>query len=241
MPIISALLFGISANIDTLMLGFSYGIKKQYISLLTNLFLSTITLLGTLFSIGIGLHLSTLITPAIARMTGSIFLILLGLYYCAKYFFKKRLAYPQQNFPHTLTATSISSAPTALTNTAAIPSAPTAPTNTADIPPSPTAPTNTADIPPSSADTSIPSTLSPAETIFLGLTLTLNNAGMGIGASLAGTHIFLTLGITFFTSALFLIAGNRLGTHFAAAFPWPDADVLSGLSIIILGLFFLVP
>lgn len=182
MPIISALLFGISANIDTFMLGFSYGIKKQYISLLTNFFLSTITLLGTLFSIGIGLHLSTLINPGIAQMAGSIFLILLGLYYYAKYLLKN---------------TSV-------------------------------------------AATSVPSALSPSEIIFLGLTLTLNNAGMGIGASLAGTHVFLTLGITFFTSAFFLIAGNRLGTHFAASLPWQDTDLLSGLIIIILGVFFLV-
>lgn len=201
MPVISALLFGISANIDTFMLGFSYGIKKQHISLLTNFFLSTITLLGTLLSIVIGLHLSTLINPEIAQIAGSIFLILLGLYYCVKYLFTKHLGYPQQISSPAIAAASI----------------------------------------PSAAPTDMPSTLSLSETILLGLTLTLNNAGMGIGASLAGTHVFLTLGITFFTSAFFLIAGNRLGTHFAAALSGPDTNLLSGLIIIILGLFFLVP
>ena len=81
---ISALLFGISANIDTLVLGFSYGIKKQRISLKTNLLLSLITLAGTLLSIGLGLHLASFLSLQAAQIAGSLLLIGLGLYYCLK-------------------------------------------------------------------------------------------------------------------------------------------------------------
>lgn len=189
MHIISALLFGISANIDTFVLGFSYGIKKQHIPLITNLILSFITFAGTLLSIALGRQLAAFLPAGAAALAGSLLLILLGCYYCSKYLF---LLHSRQRDGN-VNAASLSLESKAL--------------------------------------------LSRRETFALGIALTLNNAGMGIGASFAGIHFLLTSVTTFALSAVFLITGNRLGTRFAPAFLQRFADLLSGLIIIALGIY----
>lgn len=190
MHIISALLFGISANIDTFVLGFSYGIKKQHIPLITNLILSFITFAGTLLSIALGRQLAAFLPAGAAALAGSLLLILLGCYYCSKYLF---LLLHSRQRDGNVNAASLSLESKAL--------------------------------------------LSRRETFALGIALTLNNAGMGIGASFAGIHFLLTSVTTFALSAVFLITGNRLGTRFAPAFLQRFADLLSGLIIIALGIY----
>lgn len=189
MHIISALLFGISANIDTFVLGFSYGIKKQHIPLLTNLILSFITFAGTLLSIAAGRQLAAFLPAGVAGLAGSILLILLGCYYCSKYLL---LLTQGRKRNGNINAASLSIESEAL--------------------------------------------LSRRETFALGIALTLNNAGMGVGASFAGIHFLLTSITTFVLSAVFLITGNRLGTRFAPPFLQRFADLLSGLIIIALGI-----
>lgn len=190
MHIISALLFGISANIDTFVLGFSYGIKKQHIPLATNLILSFITFAGTLLSIAVGRQLAAFLPAGAAALAGSLFLILLGCYYCSKYLL---LLLRSRQKDGNVNAASLSPESEAL--------------------------------------------LSRQETFALGFALTLNNAGMGIGASFAGIHFLMTSVTTFVLSAAFLIAGNRLGTRFAPPFLQRFSDLLSGLIIIALGIY----
>lgn len=90
MSFFSALLFGISANIDTFVLGLSHGLKKQYISFFTNILLSIITFIGTILSIGVGMLLSSTMLPSATGAFGSLLLIFLGLYYVGTHFRKKR-------------------------------------------------------------------------------------------------------------------------------------------------------
>lgn len=187
---ISALLFGISANIDTFVLGFSYGIKKQHIPIATNLMISLITFFGTLLSIGIGIQLAGFLSSELSQVAGSLILILLGLYYCWKYLWARLQILRKGNSSGAVSLSMQSE-----------------------------------------------SYLSQKETFALGIALTINNAGMGIGASFAGIHFLLTSVTTFFLSALFLIAGNRLGTRFAPAFIQCFGDLLSGLIIIALGFY----
>lgn len=185
MQLISALLFGISANMDAFVVGFSYGIKQQRIPFLTNMIISLITFLGTFLSIGIGLKAAAFLPGFAAQIAGSMLLIVLGLYYCFKYFYEKAR---QKN----LGASAID-APSKVT-------------------------------------------LSKKEAALLGLTLTANNAGMGIGASFAGTHFLLTSLVTLFFCAGFLITGNLLGRRWAPAFIKRYATLFSGLIIAILGI-----
>ena len=189
MHLISALLFSISANIDAFVVGLSFGIKKQRIPLLTNLLISLITFLGTLLSLWIGLRAAAFIPPAASQIAGSTLLILLGLYYCFKYFFDK--LHRKKKGSDSLRAQS-------------------------------------------------ESVLTGKEAAALGLTLTVNNAGMGIGASFAGIHFLLTSFLTLFFCGFLLITGNRIGTRFAPGFLARQADLMSGAIIVVLGVYELI-
>ena len=198
MYFISLLLFGISANIDTLVLGFSYGLKKQQIPFSTNLLLSLITFAGTLLATGAGRFFSALIPSDSAKIAGSCLLLLLGAYYCLKHIMQYRTRKKQgSGFCATPLHVQCQS--------------------------------------PSQCQST--SHLTRSETLVLGLTLTTNNAGMGIGASFAGLHFLWASVSTFFLSAAFLIAGNRLGTHFAFPKLQDYPDLISGLIILALGLY----
>lgn len=80
-PILSALLFSLSANLDNLVIGIAYGIKKIKIKIIANFIIATITSLGTLFSMLVGAYISRFISHYIANYLGAIVIIILGAYY----------------------------------------------------------------------------------------------------------------------------------------------------------------
>lgn len=84
MQLFPALLFGISASLDALIVGMSYGLRKVRVRLWQNLLISLITLLGTCLSVGLGIWLAPILPPFISQTAGSIVLILLGFYYIVK-------------------------------------------------------------------------------------------------------------------------------------------------------------
>ena len=82
------------------------------------------------------------------------------------------------------------------------------------------------------------SAITHRETLAIGIALSINNAGMGIGASFAGIHFLLTSLITLVLSFLFLITGNRLGSRLSSLQPLArSGDFLAGFIIVILGIF----
>lgn len=78
--------------------------------------------------------------------------------------------------------------------------------------------------------------LSLKATVLLGISLSCNNIGIGIGASLGGISFLSTAVITFFTSIFFLSAGNRLGESSFFRISETGAELLSGITLILLGL-----
>ena len=83
--LIASLLFGISASLDALLVGISFGLRRVRIRLWQNLAISLITLLGTCLSVGLGHRLAAHLPKAVGAYAGSLILILLGLYYIAKW------------------------------------------------------------------------------------------------------------------------------------------------------------
>lgn len=86
MQLLPSLLFGISASLDALLVGISYGIRQVHIRLWQNLFISGVSLLGTCLSIGAGHLLLPYLPGFVSRYAGSLVLMLFGLYYIAKWF-----------------------------------------------------------------------------------------------------------------------------------------------------------
>ncbi len=75
-----ALLFSISANIDNIAIGLSYGIKKIHISYYQKLIISLVTSLVTLLSMIFGNILTNIINTNITSYIGAICLIIIGIY-----------------------------------------------------------------------------------------------------------------------------------------------------------------
>ncbi len=81
----ASLLFGISASLDALLVGIGYGIRGTRIRLWQNLVISLITLLGTCLSVGLGHRLMGLLPELVGNCAGSLILVLMGVYYIAKW------------------------------------------------------------------------------------------------------------------------------------------------------------
>lgn len=78
--IIKCILLALSASIDALGLGITYGIKKTKMSNLGNLIIFTTLFCLSGFSIFIGHYISILFSPFVSALLGSSLLIMLGVY-----------------------------------------------------------------------------------------------------------------------------------------------------------------
>lgn len=84
MPILSAFLFALSANIDSFIVGMSYGIRKSHLPILTGAVISLITFSGTVLALLLGTALSSLFPGKTTEWLGCLLLFGLGGYYIGK-------------------------------------------------------------------------------------------------------------------------------------------------------------
>ena len=193
MQLVPSLLFGISASLDALLAGVSFGLRGIHVRLPQNLFISLVALLGTCLSVGCGGLLTPLFPPAISHFAGSLILTLWGICYIAGWFSK---ALRDRRSPEG-----------ADSGTAALISA---------------------EHPPES--------LAAGQILLLSLTLSANNLGIGLSASIAGLTLVPAVIATFICSVLFLYLGNRLGRSRLMRLIGSLSDPLSGILLISLGL-----
>lgn len=211
MHLISSLLFALSANIDTFIVGMSCGIKKDHISLLRNVVISLITLAGTVISISAGLTLAPLLPPKAAQISGSVILILLGLYYIIK-FLIIQLREHHRNKLMRISALAAAALP--------------------DIEKEePSWDLKISELPPGQR------LLPMKDAVILGIALSVNNMGMGIGASITGVALLPTAVLTIAFSMMFLALGNHLGETSFFRTVRRFADPLSGLILVGLGIY----
>lgn len=197
MHLISSLLFAISANIDSFIVGLSYGIKKSNISLLKSTVISLVTLTGTVAAILMGTEISRFLPASSSQAIGCALLISLGLYYiikslctCLNLKFKK---------PEVKSSEFTSDS--------------------------------------KGTDQPQDSLLTIKEGLFLGLTLSINNVGMGISASITGLKLLPTAILSLAISITFLYAGNVIGKTKIPPISDRAADVLSGLILVGMGIY----
>lgn len=186
MHLLSSVLFALSANLDTLIVGISYGIKKERIPFLENVIISLITFAGTVSSIYMGMQITLFIPARLAQLIGCMILILLGFYYVFKFlveYFQGKLAAEQWN----------------------------------------------------SEEESLQKTISLKEAVIIACALTVNNMGMGIGASISGMQLIPTSISTLLFCMLFLYAGNKIGSVGISDAMKKWAAPVSGAILIVLG------
>lgn len=193
MQLLPSLLFGISASLDSLLVGISFGLRRVRILLWQNLLISLVTFFGTCLSALLGIHLLPLLPSFWGRLIGSLVLILLGVYYIAK-----QILFVLRNRRSAAGKSS------------------------------------------ELAKASSREALSLPEICFLSLSLSVNNIGIGLSASMAGIQPVSAAVSTFVCSAVFLLAGNRLGRSRFLQLIGKAADPISGLLLIGLGVLQLI-
>lgn len=79
--ILSALLFSLSSNLDNVVIGIAYGIKKIKLGILANLIIAFVTSTGTFLSMSVGAYISTFLPRSVANILGAGVVIILGIYF----------------------------------------------------------------------------------------------------------------------------------------------------------------
>ncbi|SEM62004.1 MntP/YtaF family protein [Paenibacillus sp. OV219] len=88
---------------------------------------------------------------------------------------------------------------------------------------------------PQVADVDRSGTISASEAILLGFALSLDSFGAGLGAAMVGFNPLLTAFVICTASAVFLLAGMRLGFRFAGWRGMQTLSVLPGIMLIVMG------
>lgn len=79
--ILSALLFSLSSNLDNLVIGTAYGVKKIKIGIIANLIIAVVTSTGTFLSMSVGSYISRFLPSSVANGLGAVVIVILGVYF----------------------------------------------------------------------------------------------------------------------------------------------------------------
>lgn len=215
MQLLPSLLFGISASLDALLVGIGYGLRKVRIRAWQNLVISLVALLGTCLSACLGSRLLSFLPLSLTGCIGSIILMLLGVYYIIKWIFNSLMNCRLRSEDEISKCEMFG----------------------CEIPKSEMSEDKTSENKmPANSMLLITTGLSAWETLILSLTLSVNNIGIGLSASMAGLPLLPAAAMTFGCSALFLLCGNKLGQSRFLRLIGNAADPISGLLLIGLGM-----
>jgi putative sporulation protein YtaF len=90
---------------------------------------------------------------------------------------------------------------------------------------------------PEKVDKDNSSSIDAKESVTLAFALTINNVGLGIGASITGLNIVITSSLTFIFSLSMIMIGYVLGSYCLSKVFSKKATIISGLIIIALGIY----
>lgn len=242
-----ALLFGVSASLDALLVGISYGIRRVRIRLWQNLAISLVTLLGTCLSVGLGQRLAAVLPSMIGKYAGSLVLIMLGLYYIAKWIKAHWQGIHARAVPNALQKAGVGHSGKTTPDQAPVASPRAVPQPDRTCPPETPPCGKPASLPKKAASQEAglreqPRSPEPVpflkltEVLALSLTLSVNNLSAGFSASLAGLPMAPAAASTLICSVLFLFSGNRLGRSRWLQVAGCAAEPLSGLLLMGLGI-----
>lgn len=199
---LSALLYSLSSNLDNLVIGIAYGVKKIKIGLISNLIIATVTSIGTLISMSVGKFISDFLPTSLTNMLGAVIIMLLGLYFLIQSILKL--------------------IPKSYSNSLAL-------KNIDEI-------MDYAE----KSDSDNSGTLNIKEAFVVSLGLMLNNLGTGLAASITGVNVSITVICTFILSIALLMLGKSIGHNVLGSICGKYAPLISGVLLIILGIFELI-
>jgi putative sporulation protein YtaF len=203
---ISLLVLAFAVSLDSFSVGFTYGLRKMKIPFKSILIIATCSALSLIIASGIGKFVSSILSPAITDRIGGIILILLGAWVLFQFFRPEKSA-EQVTDEKTIFKFEIKSLGIVINILRK----------------------------PMSADFDLSGTITGIEACMLGLALSLDAFGAGIGAAMLGfSPIYLALTVALMSS-LFVWMGIKCGT-FLSVNNWVQKfTFLPGVLLIIIG------
>lgn len=214
--ILSLIILAVAVSLDSFGVGAMYGLRKIRIPLLSILIIAGCSGLVILLAMNIGSWLSAFLSPTVAQVMGALILVGIGIWTVFQMLLQKDEPTP--------------------------PLAVASPSSPGEKPAVWSIELKRIGIviqilrTPSMADADRSGTISSSEATMLGLALSLDAFGAGIGAALVGFSPLHTAGIIAFASALFLATGLRVGFRFADLNGLRRFSVLPGIILIVMGL-----
>jgi len=193
MQFFSIILFAVSSNLDNLIIGVSYGIKKIRIPFLSNFLIAVMAFAGTFLSMLCGERITQWLPVGLANAVGSVMIIVIGLIGLIKYLCSRKRG-TQHNVQWPINE-------------------------------------------PEKYDKNSDKTLELKETVSLGIALTVNNIGLGVGASMSGLSVFGTAVMSSVFCMGLMLLGNYIGKRCASKRFEKYSEVISAVIIILLGTF----
>jgi len=224
-PVVSLLLLSFAVSLDGFGVGITYGVRKILIPVFSVFIISACSGLIILLSMMVGVAISEWMSPHGASAVGAVILIGIGLMALIQFIRRNKQDNKEQRLIDEGSGTI---------------------KGTAELAP---------DVPvlrielkvfgfiiqilrtPSAADMDRSGTISAGEAFFLGMALSLDAFGAGIGAALVGFPPLLTAVLIAAASGLFLWSGTKVG-FWASGWRWvKQMSILPGIILIIMGLF----
>lgn len=207
----------LTASLDNFSVALSYGVNKIRIGPVSNLAIAVVSAVFTLLSMSIGSSLRFVFSAAAANWIGNGLLILIGIGFAVDYFKTARRGARHarqgpENGEKTKSAALLDTCKDGIRLLDA----------------------------PEEADKDRSGEIDLRESLLLGAALSLNNVGMGIGASISGFNVALTTVLTLICSILMIFLGERLGGAFLSKVSGRYSGLVSALLILLIGVYGLI-
>jgi len=206
--IVPILLIAISSNLDNIGVGTSYGVRKIYIPIVSNVLIAAVTATGTYLSILLGKSVYRFITPGMDGLLGGCIIILAGLWVIYQEKFMQAVRAPREakSFAGTRRSTYGFQHIAQILNN------------------------------PIAADWDFSGHIDPKEALALALGLTINNIPNGVGAGMVGLNIYAMTAVVFVVSLATIWLGIYLG-KLGVGWAGKSAGALAGVLLICVGFY----
>lgn len=211
--LLSVLLFSISSNIDNVVVGIAYGIKKIEIGFIANLIIAAVTTIGTLLSMSLGWYISKFLPHSISNILGAGVIVILGIYIIIQSLIKlapgkdqnKLLEYGVENLEKDRSSLALKNLNEMFEYA-------------------------------ENTDVDKSGHIDMKEAFIVASGLTFNNLGTGVAASITGVSVILTVTATFIFSILTILIGESIGKNVFGRFLGNYAPIIAGILLIMLGI-----
>ena len=204
---LSLILLPLAVSLDSFSVGFTYGLRKMFIPIKSIMIIACCSALTLLVAMGVGGGVATILSPAIAEKTGGFILVGIGTWVVYQ-FFRPAKTTQAQHESKVLVNFEIKALGVVIRILRK----------------------------PMEADIDRSGTITGIEAFLLGVALSLDAFGAGIGAALLGySPIFMALSVAIMSS-LFVTVGIKCGRFFSESRWVQKFSFIPGILLIILGI-----